>query len=150
VAVALAQTTQTHTEIFDFVNGIRLGILRTRQNVTALTFGPAGMTTPMPAIQTIAAGGTIAADACGGYKRITAAGAVTTSTTNTFTAPDVAQVGACHMLVCNVGTTNSITLDTNILFKSISAADIVLTADDCTSVVSDGTIWRSTGSLVAN
>jgi len=149
IGVAYAQTVQTHTEIYDFVNGIRLATVYNRARQVMVTLGASGVQTMMPVTQTIAAGGTIAADACGGYKRITAAGAVTTSTTSTFTAPDATQVGACSMTVCNVGA-NTITLDNNAQFKSISGADIVLTADDCTMVVSDGTIWRSTGSLVAN
>jgi hypothetical protein len=148
-ALVFAQTVTTHTEIFDFVNGLRTANITSRAKVPLLTFGASGMLTPMPATQTIGAGGTVAADACGGYKRITAAGAVATSLTNTFTAPDPAQVGSCVMLVCNVGT-NTITLDNNVLFKSIAGADILLTADDCTEVVGDGTLWRSVGGLVAN
>jgi hypothetical protein len=112
-------------------------------------FFKTGVFGPMPATQTVAAADTITADACGGYKRVTAAGAVTTNTTNTFTAPRVDRA-PCAMLVCNVGGTNAITLDNNALFVSIGAADIVLGANDCTQVVSDGTLWRSTGSLVAN
>ena len=113
-----------------------------------LWFFKNGVFGPMPATQTIAAADTITANACGGYKRVTAAGAVTTGTTNTFTAPDPERA-PCEMLLCNVGA-NAITLDNNALFKSIGAADIVLGADDCTRVVSDGTVWRSAGRLVAN
>jgi hypothetical protein len=105
---------------------------------------------PLPAIQTIASGDTIRGDACGGLKRITAAGAVTTSTSATFTAATTMGGAACEMVVCNVGVTNSITLDNNAAFLSIGAADIVLTANDCTRVISDGLTWRSSGSLVAN
>jgi hypothetical protein len=107
-----------------------------------------GIYDPMPAIQTIATGDTVAADACGGLKRITSAGAVSSSLVNTFTAPATSNIG-CRLQVCNVGT-NNITLDNNPNFKSIGAADIVLTADDCTVVESDGIVWRSIGSLVAN
>lgn len=149
VAVAYAQTTYPRSEIYDFVNGIRVNTVYNRARAVMVTFGASGVQTMMPATQTIAAGGTVAADACGGYKRISSAGAVATSTTNTFTAPDSTQVGACSMTVCNVGA-NNITLDNNVNFKSIAGADIVLTADDCTMVVSDGTVWRSTGPLVAN
>lgn len=101
-----------------------------------------------PAAQTIAAGNTITDDACGGLKQITAAGAVTTSTTDTFTAPSAGNTGCC-MDVCNVGAEN-ITLDNNANFKSIGGADIVMTANDCTRVCSNGTAWYSVGSLVAN
>jgi hypothetical protein len=107
-----------------------------------------GVYDPMPAVQTIATGDTIAADACGGLKRLTSAGAVTTSLTSTFTAPATSNAG-CRLQVCNTGA-NNITLDNNAQFKSIGGADIVLTADDCTVVESDGIVWRSIGSLVAN
>jgi len=102
----------------------------------------------MPATETIIAAATITADGCGTLKRITAAGAVSTGTTNTFTAPSAANAG-CVMSLCNVGA-QTITLDNNALFKSIAGADIVLTADDCTTVASDGTVWRSVTGLVAN
>lgn len=62
--------------------------------------------------QTIAATNTIAANACGSVKSITSAGAVTTSTTDTFTAPSAdATTGnqGCIMTVVNVGA-NNITL----------------------------------------
>ena len=114
----------------------------------ATPMNASGLYDPVPAAQTIAAGNTVNADACGGLKRITSAGAVTTDTTSTFTAPSSANAG-CRMHVCNVGA-NNITLDNNASFKSIGGADIVLTADDCTSVESDGSVWRSIGSLVAN
>jgi hypothetical protein len=107
-----------------------------------------GIYDPMPAVQTIAAGDTVQADACGGLKRLTSAGAVTTSLTSTFTAPATSNAG-CRLQVCNTGA-NNITLDNNAQFKSIGGADIVLTADDCTVVESDGIVWRSIGSLVAN
>ena len=71
----------------------------------------------MPATQTIAASGTITADACGGIKRITAGAPVTTDTTNTITKPDPRLNRGCEMLVVNVGT-NTITLDANALFLS--------------------------------
>lgn len=112
-----------------------------------LTWEASAFSTP-PAAQTIAAGNTITADACGTIKAVSSAGAVTTSTTDTFTAPSATNSG-CQMDLCNVGA-NNITLDNNANFKSIGGADIVLTPDDCTQVASDGTDWYSTGSLVAN
>lgn len=103
-----------------------------------------------PAAQTIAAGDTITADACGTVKSITAAGAVTTSTTNTFTAP-AATNGGCQMQVCNTGSQN-ITLDNNANFKSAGAADVVMTGNDCVSVVSTGAsgAWYQVSALLAN
>lgn len=100
------------------------------------------------ATQTIAAAGTVAADACGSIKRISSAGVVTSSTTTTFTAASTSNA-MCVMDVCNVGS-NNITLDNNTAFKSIGGADIVLTPDDCTRVGQVGGYWTSLGSLVAN
>jgi hypothetical protein len=102
----------------------------------------------LPDTQTIAAGNTITADGCGGLKNISAATAVTTSTTNTFTAPGVANTG-CLMIVCNVGA-EDITLDNNALFKSAGGSDVVATPDDCLTVNSDGSVWRQTSALLAN
>ncbi len=100
-----------------------------------------GMYVVPPTTQTIAATNTITADACSGLKAITAAGAVTTNTTDTFTAPAAANTG-CMMLVCNVGTTNTITLDKNSHFFTVAGADVLLLANSCIGVVSDGTQWR--------
>ena len=89
-----------------------------------------------PAAQTISAGNTIAADACGSIKFITSAGAVSTDTTNTFTAPAALNKDCC-MTVINSGS-NSITLDNNALFTSAGAADVVLGAGDSANVCSSG------------
>jgi len=103
-----------------------------------------------PAAQTIAAGNTVLDDSCGTLKLITAAGAVTTDTTNTFTAPAAGNEG-CIMHVCNVGSQN-ITLDNNANFKSAGGADVVLTADDCVTVGSTGAsgVWYQLTPLQAN
>lgn len=100
---------------------------------------------PVPAAETIAAAGTITADGCGTVKRVTAAGAVTTGTTNTFTAPATSNEG-CIMQVCNSGS-NAITLDDNALFEAsgiggATPGDTVLGAADCVPVGSDGAVWR--------
>jgi hypothetical protein len=148
VGVALAQTVSTHTEIFSFTNGIRVGAIATLTGAPLLATDATGLRAIPPATETIAAGATVTVNACGGLKRVTAAGAVTTNTTNTFTAPAAANAG-CIMTVCNVGA-NTITLDANLLFKPSGGTDIALGADDCTAVVSDGTIWRSSTPLVLN
>lgn len=107
---------------------------------------------PAPAIQTIAGGDTIAADACQSFKRISSAGAVSTSLVNTFTAPSGGNLG-CWMVVCNVGA-NNITLDNNANFKSAGGADVVLTQDDCVSVIQGATVslpvWYQISALLAN
>lgn len=105
---------------------------------------------PIPSTETIIATATITANACGGVKKITAAGSVTTNTTDTFTTPATANL-ACCMDVINVGT-NAITLDTNTNFKSIGAADIVLGANDAARVCSTGLggFWYSTADTANN
>ncbi|HMN67116.1 MAG TPA: discoidin domain-containing protein [Bdellovibrionales bacterium] len=100
------------------------------------------------ATQTIGAGGTITANACGGIKRITATAARTTSTSNTFTAPAGANAGCC-MDVINVGSFN-ITLDNNSNFYSAGAANVVLGARDTVRVCSDGTAWTQIGATGNN
>lgn len=89
------------------------------------------------ATQVIGAGGTIAADSCGGVKRVSSAAAVTTDTTNTFTAPAAANAG-CVLHVCNENAADAITLDFNANFQSAAAGNVVLGALDCVSVASSG------------
>lgn len=103
----------------------------------AAAFDLNGFRVTMPAAQTIGAGGTVAADACGGLKRISSAGVVTTDTTNTFTAPAAANAGCC-MDVVNMNAADAITLDNNASFKSAGAADVVLGAYDTVRVCSTG------------
>ena len=107
--------------------------------VQTLMISDIGVRALLPATQTIAAGNTITANALGGIKRITAAGPVTTDTTNTFTAPSTANAGG-FMLVVNVGA-QAITLDFNALFVSAGAADVVLGAGDTVLVACDGSKW---------
>jgi hypothetical protein len=126
--------------IQDVVSG---GSLHVKSGGSLVIDTGATVSTGMVATQTIAAGGTIAADSCGAsIKRVTAAGAVTTSTTNTFTAPAAANSG-CHMMICNVGA-QTITLDKNALTLLQGGADVALLASSCVGVASDGAIWRQT------
>ncbi len=103
----------------------------------------------VPSTETIASAATITADACGGIKRIQSTGAVTTGTTNTFTAPSAALAG-CIMYLKNVDDTDAITLDTNALFKSAGAANVVLAAGDTIIVGTDGTFWYQFSALLDN
>lgn len=108
-------------------------------------------TSVLAGLQTVGAGDTVLDDACPiGLKRLTAAGAVTTDTTNTFSAP-AASNKACIMHVCNVGA-NAITLDNNANFLSAGSADVVLTANDCVIVGSSGLggRWYQLAPLSAN
>ena len=86
--------------------------------------------------ETITAGATITANACGGIKRVTAAGAVTTNTGGTFTAPSVRNAG-CMMTVYNSGGFD-ITLDANSAFDTLSNADVVLASGCSVEVFSTG------------
>lgn len=115
-------------------------------NGTAGT-APAFIVTP-PGSQTIAEGNTVTADACGALKKITAAGAVVTSTTDTFTTPAAGNTGCC-MDVANVGA-QQITLDYNANFISAGAANVVLGAGDTCRVCSDGTDWYQIGATGNN
>jgi hypothetical protein len=100
-----------------------------------------------PAAETIVAAATITADACGTIKQITAAGAVTTSTTNTFTAPTASYSGCC-MDVLNTGA-NTITLDQNANMKLVGGADLAIAAGNIVRVCSNGTNWYQMHALIA-
>lgn len=97
------------------------------------------------ATQTIAAGNTITADSCGGTKRISSAGSVTTSTTDTFTA--FAAGFQCEMKVCNVGA-NNIILDRNGKTFLAAAGDLTLGANTCAEFTFDGVLWRQTAAAL--
>ena len=101
------------------------------------------------AAQTIAGGNTITADACGGIKTINAAAAVSTSLTDTFTAPGAANRGCC-MDITNIDTVDTITLDTNANFNTSGGLDVALTPCDVVRVCSDGTDWYQVAAAVAN
>lgn len=126
------------TNNLDIVNGA----------TTISSFNSNGLLIAPPADQTIAATNTITANACGTFKGITSSGAVTTSTTDTFTAPASTNAG-CVMRVCNTGA-NNITLDNNANFKSAGATDVVMTSLDCVVVASNGTAWYQISALEAN
>ena len=101
-----------------------------------------------PQTQTIAAGDTISDLACGSVKNITAAGAVTTSETDTFTAPSGANAG-CILTVCNQGS-QTITLDSNDHFTGVSGGDVDLTELDCVVVAQTGTQWFQISAVLSN
>lgn len=126
-----------------------LEVVNNANDLVTLTLTDDGQMTSrggVPTAQTIGSGGTIAADACGGIKRISSAGAVVTSTSNTFTAPGTSNTG-CVMEVVNSGA-NQIDLDLNGNFDGFAAddtgsdGDIDLAAGAVVRVASDGVIWR--------
>jgi hypothetical protein len=102
-----------------------------------------------PTAQTVTAGSTITADACGTVKMLTAASSVTTSTTDTFTTPSSANAG-CVMHVINTHATNVITLDANTNFKTPSGVNVTLSPNYAVTVVSTGTYWYVMASPSAN
>lgn len=146
MGLLLVAATNRTTTIWRFDNGLftdTIGAHTSGADITASS----EIIVSMPAEETIAAAGTITANACGTIKRVSAAGAVTTNTTNTFTAPAAANAG-CIMHLCNTGATNTITLDDNALFDAIDGANIALAAGACVTVGSTGAIWKSLTPLV--
>lgn len=109
-------------------------------NVASTATFTGNMLTVTPAAQVIAAGGTIAADACGGLKRISAASDVTTDTTNTIAAPSASNAG-CAMMIVNMSATQTIYLDSNTAFPLTNVASAALGPNGSIEVVSDGTFW---------
>lgn len=95
-----------------------------------------------PSAESITAGATITANACGTIKKLTSAGNVTTDTTNTFTSPTSGYDGCC-MDVYNTGA-NTITLDQNAKFKTSGGANVSLTSGSFTKVCSNGANWYQT------
>jgi hypothetical protein len=108
---------------------------------------PAFLVAP-PATQTIAATNTVTADACGTIKRIDAASSVTTNTTNTFTAPVATQAGCC-MIVANIDTVDTVTLDANANFKTAGGTDVAVGPYDSVEVCSTGSYWFQASAVVA-
>lgn len=103
--------------------------------------------TAPPAVETIAAGGTITANACGSVKRISSAGSITTSTTDTFTTPASDNAG-CVMTVCNTGS-NDIVLDNNANFVGVTGGNVTLTAADCLLVAQRTSNWAQVTAVLS-
>ncbi len=99
-----------------------------------------------PSAETIAAGATVTANACGGLKKVTSTAARVTDTTNTFTASSTSYDGCC-MDVMNTGTF-TITLDQNAKFKTSGGADVSLVAGGIVRVCSNGTNWYQTTAVL--
>ena len=101
------------------------------------------------AVEVIAGGATITANACGGLKLIATdqGGNETTGTTNTFTAPSATPAN-CIMYVCNDGAADNIVLDDNALFSA--GGNVTLTPEDCVLVANTGSIWYQLTALEAN
>jgi hypothetical protein len=120
---------------------------------TKSTFTATGMlVVNPPALQTIAAGNTIAADACGSIKFITAGGAVTTDTTNTFGAGSAALNGCCMDVVVATSAGGTITVDSNSSTILNGGTDVVLGAGDSMRVcyVNSSSRWFQIGATGNN
>lgn len=141
-------------------NAWNFATLLLQSNQTLTVQGPANFTgkvslgagstllAPVPAVQTMAAGDGILADACGGVKQIQSiTGAISSSTTFPFPAPVTANAG-CDMSIVNVGA-SSITVKAAALeFFPLNAADVVLGSSSTLTVISNGTFWYQTGGTV--
>ena len=114
------------------------------------TFTAAQVMARPPAAQTISAGNTVTADACGGVKMVTNAGAVATDTTNTFTAPAGSNTGCCMDIILDNAAVGNLTLDANASFNTLSGADVIMTVCDVVRVCSNGTDWYQANALQAN
>lgn len=100
---------------------------------------------PNPSTQTIGAAGTVAADACGGVKKISAASAVTTSTSDTFASTATATKLPCVMRLVNVGQFN-ITLDSNSNFMTMGDQNLVIKSTRSVEVIGlAGVGWTHQG-----
>lgn len=98
-----------------------------------------------PAVQVIAEGGTINADACGGLKRISSTAARTTSTSYTIgTLSANARKAGCRMEIVN-DSTFVITLDDNSSFVTPHNANVVLGTKHSASVLGMGSYWLVLG-----
>ena len=93
------------------------------------------------------------AGACGGILRLTATADVTTSTTDTFTAPGAANAG-CVIAVVNSGGDGQISLDDNANFDTgagyPTAGAIKLGTSDSILIGSLGTRWFTIGTVADN
>jgi hypothetical protein len=148
--LGIGTTTPDETAKLD-VNGgaVIRGQLTTTSSVT-LSGATIGIRSVPLTAQTIAAGNTVTADSCGAVKLLTSAGAVTTDTSNTFTAPSAANTGCCMDIYLDNGAGGNVTLDANASFNTVGGADVVLTTCDSVRVCNNGTDWFQAGVLVSN
>lgn len=104
-----------------------------------------------PAAQTIASGGFILSDGCGGVKQITAGSAVATDATNTFSLPSISTTGTantgCVMTVVNSGA-NTITLKNNATTLTYGGIDVSLPSAGAVIFVSNGGNWIQSSRVV--
>lgn len=104
-----------------------------------------------PAVETVAAAGTITANACGGVKAVDAAAGVTTSLTDAFTTPAAANDGCC-MDVVNVDAADTITVKNAANTVLAGGVDVALGPGDTMRVCSTGAggKWFQIGSTGNN
>src|SRR5439155_1650804 len=116
-----------------------------RSPATRVTVDGIGLRAALAAAEAITAGATITADQCAGTKLLSSASAVTTSTSNSLTAPAAGNAN-CHMTMCNTNASDAITIDKNANILLTGGADLVLGAGCCIDVVSTGAsgVWKQT------
>jgi hypothetical protein len=141
LSVQLTDDTDNDFRIFESSSQFN-GMVISTPTATMVGF----LASPQP-VETIADGATITANVCGGVKMISSAGAVTTNTTNTFTAPSAATAG-CWFILFNVGS-NNIVLDTNANFATIGAANITMTPNDVVFIAGTASVWGQATALSA-
>lgn len=154
-ALIHAHTTQT-AKVLVVENGSSTDVLTVSSDGTTVIGSAPAVTAGKiiaspPDAQALASADTITANGCGTLKRISGTPiALTTNTTNTFTAPAATNAG-CIMTVVNLGPAQ-ITLDNNANFKSAGGADVVMTTSDVLIVASSGNsgFWYQVTALEAN
>ena len=109
-----------------------------------------GVFGPVNGPEVIAAAAVITADSCSGLKRLSTGGAVTTNTTNTFTAPAAANRGCCMKLFLDPGAGGNLVLDANANFNTLAGTDVTMTTCDMVEVCSDGVDWTQASPIQVN
>lgn len=107
-----------------------------------------GMGIPGSSTQTITAGATISANSCGGMKKISSSGDVTTSTSTTIGTNALTSMDCC-MKIVNVGSFN-ITLDNNASTFTNGGADVVLGPNDSADFCGEVSTWYQIGATGNN
>lgn len=137
-SVSLVDNNQSNTSIFNQSDLVLID--SDLYNTSGESFFSENIYGPVPSTQTITGGSTISADACGGIKRITASGSVTTSTSLTIST--ITNSLGCVMNITNMGP-GTITLDNNSLFITLNGSDVVLASSEAVIVGQIGNYaWR--------
>ena len=143
-----AATFNTSVTISSAAAGTVLSVVSGGVVVSSIT--AIGLFPPVNGPEDIAAAATITANACGGLKRLSTGGAVTTNTTDTFTAPAAANRGCCMKLFLDPGAGGNLVLDANAKFNTLAGTDVTMTTCDMVEVCSDGVDWTQASPIQVN